>query len=130
MRTSISFFPNKTKQSSRTGKIPLYLRIIHNGQKAEARLNEEITEEELFKWNPFVMRLDLRDAPLNSKLNTISKSYDDPLPGILVESLQFLSAGDDIFSYNSNRLIPIIIWSKSIFGCFIFRKLTYMSIRK
>jgi integrase len=77
MRTSLSFFPNTTKRSSKSGKIPLYLRIIHNGRKAEARLNEEITDNELFKWNPFVMRLDIKDSQLNSKLNTITKTYDD-----------------------------------------------------
>jgi hypothetical protein len=76
MRTSISFFPNTAKQNAKNNRIPIYLRVMHNGQKAEARLNEEITPEELFKWNPFVVRLDVKESPLNCRLNTISKTYD------------------------------------------------------
>lgn len=77
MRTSISFFPNVAKRNARSERIPIYLRVLHNGQKAEARLNEDISIKDLPKWNPVIMRLDARDAALNSKLNSISKAFDD-----------------------------------------------------
>jgi hypothetical protein len=58
MRTSISFFPNVAKRNSKTGRIPIYLRVIHNGQKAEARLNENISIKDLPEWDLIIMRLD------------------------------------------------------------------------
>jgi site-specific recombinase XerD len=77
MRTSISFFPNVKKQNKRSGKIPIYLRVVHNKLKAEARLNEELTPAEVLKWNPLMMRLDIRECAVNSRLNAISRIYDE-----------------------------------------------------
>jgi hypothetical protein len=37
MRPTIIFYPNETKKSKKNGKIPLYMRVLFNGQKAEAR---------------------------------------------------------------------------------------------
>ena len=45
--TRLVFFPNKLKKSKKTGRIPMYLRILHLGVKAEARLNADVNEKDL-----------------------------------------------------------------------------------
>ena len=50
MKTSIKIYPNKWKKSSRNGKTPFYLRVVHNGLKSQARLNvSEINDDYLKK---------------------------------------------------------------------------------
>jgi hypothetical protein len=34
------------KKQAKNGKIPIYLRVFHNNEKAESGLSEEITEDE------------------------------------------------------------------------------------
>ncbi len=77
MKLSIMFYPNEGKASSKTGKIPMYLRITLNRQKAESRLNIEIDREDLLKWNDRAMRFDDRKMSANALLNTIDKNFED-----------------------------------------------------
>ena len=57
MKATIVFFPNKTKKSAKTGRIPIYIRVCFCKSKSEARLNVEITESEYALWDPVAMRL-------------------------------------------------------------------------
>lgn len=77
MKVSQVFYPNTAKRSSKTGKTPLYLRICLNGQKAETRLNEEITDKELQLWNVMTMRFDDRKFSANRTLNSIDQKFND-----------------------------------------------------
>jgi hypothetical protein len=72
MKASISYFPNTSKKSSKTGKIPLYTRVCFRGSKAEERLNIEVPETVLAKWEPMTMRFSDRTLSANQMLN----SYD------------------------------------------------------
>jgi integrase len=56
MKVSLVFYPNTAKKSSKTGKIPLYVRVRLNFQKCERRLNIDVTEQDLNKWDPLHMR--------------------------------------------------------------------------
>ena len=51
MRTTISFYPNESKQSKKSNLIPIYLRVLHQQTKREKRLNISIKENELANWN-------------------------------------------------------------------------------
>jgi len=66
MKLSILFFPNLAKKSIRTGKIPMYVRIILDCKKAEMRLNIELRESELSKWDETTMRFTDRDMSANA----------------------------------------------------------------
>jgi integrase len=77
MRSTIIFYPNTLKKQAKSGRIPIYLRVFHNNEKAESRLSEEITEDDLLKWNQMSMRLDDRNSNLNKILNSISNRFDD-----------------------------------------------------
>ena len=77
MKLSILFYPNLDKTNSKTGKIPMYMRITLNREKAEMRLNVEITESELPKWDQNTMRFTDRDMTANVYLNELDKSFDD-----------------------------------------------------
>jgi hypothetical protein len=35
------------KKQAKSGRIPIYLRVLHNTQKAEARHNKELSESDL-----------------------------------------------------------------------------------
>ena len=77
MRLSIMFYPNKAKASSKTGKIPMYLRVVLDRQKAECRLNIETEPSDLIKWNGSMMRFEDREMSANALLNTIDKNFED-----------------------------------------------------
>jgi hypothetical protein len=73
----LRLFSTQTGKHSETGRIPIYLRVLHNDQKVEAGLNEEFSEMDLRKWNPMSMRLDDRNANQNKILNSISNRFDE-----------------------------------------------------
>lgn len=77
MKLSILFYPRLDKKNLKTGKIPMYLRITLNRKKAEIRLNAEITESELLKWDEATMRFSDRNMKVNTYLNSIDKNFED-----------------------------------------------------
>ena len=77
MLLSLSFFPKVEKPNSKTGKIPMYLRITFNRKKAEMRLNVEINQQELSKWDEVTMRFADRSMTANAYLNSIEKGFED-----------------------------------------------------
>ncbi len=77
MKLSLSFFPNLDKTSPKTGKIPIYLRLVLDRKKAETKLNIEVTPEELLKWDNKTMRFTDREMSANALLNSIDKNFED-----------------------------------------------------
>src|SRR5438132_9348526 len=77
MKATIILFPNESKKSRRNNKIPIYMRIIFKGLKSETRLNVEMTDQELLKWNPITMRIQERNSALNHYLNRIEQKFQD-----------------------------------------------------
>lgn len=77
MKLSILFYPNTEKIVHKTGKIPIYVRIILNRKKAEMRLNIELLPDDLNKWDERTMRFTDRDMSANALLNTIDKKFED-----------------------------------------------------
>lgn len=75
-KVNLTFYPNKSKKSARTGKIPIYLRLYGAG-KLEVRLNTlyDLSSEDLDRWNEFSQRLDVKDSDTNSYLSEISKRF-------------------------------------------------------
>ena len=74
MKSSITYYPNTKKTSSKTGKVPLYARVYFNSLKAEERLNAEVDDRELLKWDSMSMRFTDRTLMANKLLNT----FDHP----------------------------------------------------
>lgn len=77
MKLSIFFYPNQSKANKKNGKIPIYMRLMLNRQKAEMRLNAEVTEEEVKAWDSRTMRFTNRNARANSVLNNIENKFED-----------------------------------------------------
>lgn len=77
MKASIIFFPNEAKKSKRTGRIPVYMRICFRTAKAEGRLNAEIAEKDLLKWDPRTMRLVERNSQVNHQLNRLDQKFTE-----------------------------------------------------
>lgn len=77
MKLSILFYPNTEKTVVKTGKVPMYVRVILNRKKAEMRLNIEVLPEELKKWDERTMRFIDRNMSANYLLNTIDKKFED-----------------------------------------------------
>ena len=55
----------------------MYLRITFNRKKAEMRLNVEINQQELSKWDEVTMRFADRSMAANAYLNSIEKGFED-----------------------------------------------------
>jgi hypothetical protein len=68
MKASILFFLNEAKKNPKNGKIPIYMRICYRQTKAESRLNAEILDVELFKWDPRTMRISEHNSSVNYQL--------------------------------------------------------------
>lgn len=75
MTASIIYFPNTSKKSNRTGKIPIYARIFLHARKAETRLPAEVSETDLLKWDPMTMRLKDRSHHANHILNDMDQKF-------------------------------------------------------
>ena len=93
MKASLIFFPNEAKKNLQKGSIPLYLRVCFKRKKVENRLNFEIAEKELLRWDPFTMRIQERNSPVNHYLNRIEQKFQDLLI-MHATCLQQLSAAD------------------------------------
>ena len=76
-KPSMIFFPNIIKRNSKSGKIPIYLRIIFNRQKKEIRLNCDIDNEQLSTWNNTTMRFNSRSNSINSYLSRLESRLND-----------------------------------------------------
>ena len=77
MKLSILFYPNISKTISKTGKVPLYMRVTLNRKKAEMRLNVEVLPDELKMWDERTMRFTDRDMSANAVLNSIDQKFAD-----------------------------------------------------
>jgi len=77
MKASINFFPNKVKKNQKTGKVPVYLRVCFNRLKSDTRLNIELSENDLLKWDPITMRLVERNSPVNHHLNRLDQKFHE-----------------------------------------------------
>ena len=56
-KISLKIYPNTLKKSSKTGKIPIYLKLVYNGKKSEIRIPYDFTENELSNWDSQLMFL-------------------------------------------------------------------------
>lgn len=77
MKISVFIYPNRSKKNKKTGKIPLYLRVIKDRKKTESRLVIELDEEEMSKWDPVTMRVRERNSSVNHMLNRLDQKYQD-----------------------------------------------------
>lgn len=73
--TRLIFYPNESKKSKKNGKIPIYLRVLHNGTKAETRLNAEIDEKEIPLWDKFLMCFREQNNRINNRIRSIQNSF-------------------------------------------------------
>lgn len=76
-KATISFFPYPGKKNSRTGKIPVYIRIILNRNKTEMRLSLDVNESELPLWNSQLMRFEDNKMLVNKLLNKLQSEFDN-----------------------------------------------------
>jgi len=77
MKTSIAYYPNELKKSPKTGKTPIYMRVCMRGKKSETRLNAELTEQLLLKWDPITMRVSERSSLINQQLNRLDQKFQE-----------------------------------------------------
>lgn len=78
MKVSLWFYPNEQKKSTKTEKLPLYVRVILNGKKSEGRLyHAEITLKEKALWDGRTMRLSDPKHHANKLINAVQKEFDD-----------------------------------------------------
>lgn len=67
-KTSILLYPNVLKKSKKSYKIPIYLRLYHQGKKSEKNLNKYITEKDLNLWNKELSLLINKNYNINTQL--------------------------------------------------------------
>ena len=77
MATSLKFYLNKAKRSNKTGKTPLYLRVIHDGKKAEGKINlPPVEEKEELQWNEEFQRFARGMRDHNAALDALKVKFD------------------------------------------------------
>lgn len=108
---SISFFPNLSKKGSKNLKTPIYLRVVFKRQKAECRLNIELTEDELVHWNPVLMRVELPDCLINDGINNIDVAFKKYLTvnSLDIEHLTAKQIRDVVLSRKSFGYSPSVL---------------------
>lgn len=75
MKVSIAYYPNEPKKSQKTGKTPIYMRVCMRGKKSETRLNAELNDDLLLKWDPITMRVSERSSLINQQLNKLDQKF-------------------------------------------------------
>jgi site-specific recombinase XerD len=107
MKATIKFFPNEAKKSAKTGKTPLYFRVITNGDKAEARIGD-IRPDELAKWEPFTMRFADNQSPLNRLITLIQTRFDQLQYDQLLKGRMSAAKIRDSITGNSKDLSSLV----------------------
>ena len=75
-KVTLIFYPHAAAKSKRTGNIPIYMRIIHNRQKAEIRLDVDCDERLLPLWNPHMMAFEQKNNTVNDRINFIRNEFN------------------------------------------------------
>jgi hypothetical protein len=99
MILSILFYPNTQKANHKTGKIPMYVRVILNREKAEMRLNIDVFPRELKKWDDRIMRFsDSAKNFINVSVKNIGSNKLSVVNNIIIfgNGIQFGSGFDEI----------------------------------
>lgn len=74
---TLTFYPNDRKQSKRTNKIPIYVRLRKDRIKSEGRTNWTITPVERSKWNNTIERVEIKESKTNDFLNRIEDKFNE-----------------------------------------------------
>lgn len=76
-KCSLKFYPNTLKKKAKTGKIPIYVKLVYNGKKVETRLPEDydLSEKDLLKWDNELMRLRIPESDTNDFISTIQANW-------------------------------------------------------
>lgn len=76
-KCSLKFYPNLQKKKAKTGKIPIYLKLVFNGKKVETRLPDDfdLSEKDFPKWDEGVMRLRILESDTNDYISTIQANW-------------------------------------------------------
>jgi len=74
-KTTIKFYPNDRKRSSKTQKTPVYMIVTKDGVKTESRLDWELTAEERELWNWTMERVDFKETYTNTFLQKIELRF-------------------------------------------------------
>ena len=67
----LAFILKKEKRNSQNNTTPIYIRLIRDRKKAEARLDIEydLTEAQVSKWNAIYQRLAEKNSSINNYLD-------------------------------------------------------------
>lgn len=74
-KTGLKFYPEDRKKNEISGNTPIYVRITRDGQKAEARLQCDLSPQDRINWNHKIGRINIKDSYVNSYLNTIEEAF-------------------------------------------------------
>lgn len=77
MKVSLLFYPNELRTNKKTGKVPIYLRLLLDRKKSEMRLNVEVKKEDLRKWDSETMRFREKKNNANAVLNKIESKFEE-----------------------------------------------------
>ncbi len=77
MKLSLLFYPNIQKTDKRSGKVPIYMRLVLDREKTEMRLNVEVNKEQLKKWDSQMMRFREKKDPANAVLNKVESKFEE-----------------------------------------------------
>lgn len=77
MKISLTFYPNHQKINKKNGSTSVYARVCMSGKKSEARLNAELTREQIIRWDPMTMRVGEKNSLINQQLNRIEQKFHE-----------------------------------------------------
>jgi site-specific recombinase XerD len=75
---TLKIFPNVEKKSKKNQTIPVYLRVMVNGKKAEAKIpNVKIELKELSLWNPILSCMNDPNSKVNKTIAAVKYNFDE-----------------------------------------------------
>ena len=79
MRPTLIFLLDSSKKHARTGKTPIYMRIIFKRKKTDVRLLHDVSDDLFHRWDPFTMRFMERNNPINNYLSYLESRFQNLL---------------------------------------------------
>lgn len=111
---NLKYYPHKDKVNAKSGKIPIYCRLLRGRVKTEFRLPKmfDLSNNELILWEESTQRLKQKSSPVNNYLNSLDFKFQQLITfseGRLPNLKDIVLKLQDSQNYNEDECNPKII---------------------
>ena len=117
-KPSITFYPKMERRTNKTGRVPIYARLVLNRQKTEYRLPVDVNINSLSDWNQMFMKF---PEEIESDANRIITKFQQIFNDIVfqhahvLDQLNVKSLKGYVFGIKEDKLIDVKFYLRNYF---------------